>query len=370
MTCLAIAVNFAPVYLTTFSETFGGAAGLTEEQLGRIPAIIFAATVTGILATGRLADLWGGKLFTLLGLGLTAAGLCMLAAAGSYATLLAAGAVMGFGGGVLDMVLSPIVCAMRPNAKPRMLNWLHAFYCIGALGTVLAASAALRLHISWRALALGMNIVPVAMFIAFLPLRIPPLVHEDADRTPLAALVSRPFFLAVLLAITFCGATEQGMAQWLPAYAERSLGYTKAFGAMALAGFSIGMIIGRTLAGGLAHRFAPRPILLAGCAGCVACYAIACFFPERTVALAACIATGFAVSSLWPTMLGLASDRFPHGGASMFSLMAAGGNIGCFLMPWIIGILARYLPLPLSIASAALCPLFLAVILIAAKTRK
>ena len=369
MTCLAIAVNLVPIYLTTFSETFGGAAGLTEEQLGRISAVVFAATVMGILISGPLADRWGPKLFAMLGLASTIAGLCLLAGAANYAMLLASAAVMGFGGGILDMVLSPIVCALQPHQRAKTLNWLHAFYCIGALGTVLAGSIALHLHIPWRAVVLAMNIVPLAMMLGFLPLRIPSLVHEDAERTPVPALLKQPFFLAALIAITLCGATEQGMSQWLPAYAERSLGYSKAIGGLALAGFSMGMIVGRVIAGAAAHRVRPLPMMLAGCIACILCYAIACFFPGPPIALAACIALGAAVSYLWPTTLGYAADRFPHGGGSMFSLMTAAGNMGCFIMPWIIGIIAQSTTLAYGLAAAMACPIMLAAILAAVVPR-
>lgn len=369
MTCLAIAVNLTPVYLTTFSEAFGGTAGLSEEQLGRISAVIFAATVLGILLSGPAADRWGGKAFALIGLGLTSAGLCILASAMNYGMLLVSGAVMGLGGGVLDMVLSPIVCALHPRQRAKVLNWLHAFYCIGALGTVLAASAALRFGVPWRILALGLNVVPAAMILGFVPVRIPPLVHEEASRTAVPVLLRQPFFLAALIAMMLCGATEQGMSQWLPAYAERWLGYSKATGGIALAGFSVGMIAGRTGAGAVAHFARPLPIMLTGCAGCVLSYALGCFFPFPPVALASCVAVGVMVSCLWPTTLSFIADHFPHGGASMFSMMTAAGNAGCFMMPWLIGLMAQHTSLRLGLATVMACPIALAVILMISAPR-
>lgn len=278
--------------------------------------------------------------------------------------LLMASAVMGLGAGVLDMVLSPIVCALLPHDRNRALNRLHAFYCIGALGTVLAGSAALRLGVPWRLLAAAMIAVPLAMFLGFIPMRIPPLVHEDNERTPLRVLARQPFFLAALVAITFCGATEQGMSQWLPAYAERVLGFSKSAGGLALAAFSIGMIAGRTAAGTVTRRIRPLPMMLAGCGGCILGFIVGCSFPVPGVALGACVAVGVAVSVLWPTTLGIAADHFPHGGASMFSVMAAGGNFGCFVMPWVIGAIAQRTTLSLGLVSTAVCPLLLAVILV------
>ncbi|HPG68595.1 MAG TPA: MFS transporter [Candidatus Hydrogenedentes bacterium] len=364
MTCLAVSVNLPPIYLTTFSATFGGPAGLTEEQLGRIPAVVFAATVLGILVGGRPADRWGGKPLVMVGLGLTIAGLWTLAAAGTYNMLLVAGLVMGLGGGILDMILSPIVSALQPRHRARALNWLHAFYCVGALGTVLAGTAALGLGLSWRMLAVVISAVPIVMLLGFLRLRLPPLVHETARRTPLTALLRRPFFIAALAAIALCGSTEQGMAQWLPAYAERSLGYGKTLSGLSLALFSVGMIAGRFAAGSVAKIVRPLPMMVVSCAGCVSCYLIGAWAPSPPLALAACSGVGVMVSCLWPTTLSIAADQFPHGGASMFSLMAAAGNLGCFVTPWVIGVISQATSLRVGLGVATLAPFVLLAIVI------
>ena len=114
MMSLAIAVNLSPVFLTTFSAELGGPAGLSNEQLGRIGGVTFVGLVLAISVTGPLADRLGPKLFAVGGNVLVAAGLALLGSASSYAVVLAAVFVMGFGTGTLDMVLSPIVCASPP----------------------------------------------------------------------------------------------------------------------------------------------------------------------------------------------------------------------------------------------------------------
>ena len=353
MACVAIAANLAPVFLTTFSGTFGG---LTEEQLGRIPAVIFASMVLGILAGGPPADRWGGKPIVLAGLFLTAVSLLQLAAASSYAMLLAACAVMGFATGVLDMVLSPIVCVLWPHNRSRALNWLHAFYCIGALATVAAGAAALRFGLPWRVFVLLLIAVPGAVFVAFLTFRLPPFVHESVERMPARMLLTQPFFIVALAAIALCGATEQGMAQWLPAYAERALGYDKAMGGLALALFSAFMIAGRLGVGALSRHTSPRRLLLAGCMGSLAAYLLATLTPNPSAALASCIAMGLTVSCLWPTTLALTADRFPHGGATLFCLLAASGNFGCVLSPWLIGYASESISMRAALGAAALFP--------------
>ena len=236
--CLAIATNLPPVFLTTFGETFGGPEGLSEEQLGRIPALVFAGFMVGIAIAGPLADRWGAKRFVISGLVLMCVGLGLLGGAGSYAMLLVAVFLLGLGAGMLEVVLSPIVAALEPHRRTSALNWLHSFYCIGAVCTVLIGSAGLYIHISWRAVSLGIIAVPASILLGFAAVATPPLVHENADCEPVRSLIRHPFFVAALALICLGGATEIGMAQWLPAYAERGLGYTKATAGVALAAFS------------------------------------------------------------------------------------------------------------------------------------
>jgi MFS family permease len=137
MVCLVIAVNLMPIFLTTVQVDLGGKAVLTHEQLGRISALTFAGLVGGILFTGPLADRWGGKLFSILGTLLIGVGLVLLGISPTYSMVLVAVFVMGLGAGILDMVLSPIVVALQPDSRAKALNWLHSFYGIGTVITVL-----------------------------------------------------------------------------------------------------------------------------------------------------------------------------------------------------------------------------------------
>jgi fucose permease len=90
-------------------------------------------------------------------------------------------------------------------------------------------------------------------------------------------------------------------------------------------------------------------------------YAVACFVPVVPAALAAAIGVGLAVSCLWPTILSVASHRYPDGGATMFAILAAAGNAGCFVMPWVVGVVAAGTALNVGLATAGLCPLILLV---------
>ncbi len=201
MMTIAAAASITPVYMTTFSATFGGHSGLTGEQLGRIPAVLFAAFILSIVITGPLADRWGAKQFVLAGHAFIVAGTALLAGSVSYAMLLVSVSVLGFGAGCLDMVLSPIVAALRPEKRASAMNWLHSFFCTGSFITVMITSESLRWNLSWRLVIGAMIVLPLSLFISFVPVRVPPLVHEDHDREPVLSLLRCKHLWAALLII-------------------------------------------------------------------------------------------------------------------------------------------------------------------------
>lgn len=357
MVCVALGANFVPVHLTLFGESFGG---LNPAELGRISAVMFAGVVLGILVCGPLADRLGARLFAAGGAVMNCSGLLAFALADSYAALLAASAIAGFGAGTLDMMMSPIVSAVRTEDRSAALNRLHAFYNVGAVCTLILGTAGILLGGPWRATALLLATIPAGVALGFLLAPLPPLVHPEHDRERLRRLLLRPRFLGALLAMVFIGATEESMAQWLPAYAERGLGFSRAAGGLSLAAFALLMGTGR-LFGSYAIAYAgAHRLVFAAALGCAGLFLAASLSPYAPLAVVACACAGLACSVYWPTNLGLTADRMPHGGASMFALLAAAGNAGCALGPWTAGHIARTTELRTAMLCGAAWPLLLA----------
>ncbi len=356
MACVALGASLIPIYLTTFAEVFGG---LGAGELGRIAGLLFAGFIFGIATTGPLADRFGAKPFVLLGTVASVAGLLLLATTWNYTSLLVAAFVIGLGAGVIDMVMSPIVSALAIDNRTAALNRLHAFYCLGAISTLAIASIMLRVGAPWRWVVAAFAVVPAVVFLGFLIAVVPPLVHPEEKRTGLRQLVFQPQFHLAMVFIALVGATEEGMAQWLPAYAEQTLGFSKTTAALALTGFALAMGTGRWLAAHLG-TWSPQNLIVAGALWSGTGFLVGTLAPVPTVALAGCVLVGFGCSVLWPTSLAMAADRFPQGGATLFAALAAAGNAGCLAAPLLCGYVAEYGGLRVALGLGATYPLLLA----------
>ena len=362
MATIAAAVNLLPVFLTRLSVDLGG---LDAEQLGRIGAVTIGGLVTGILVSGPLADRLGARMFAVGGNALAAIGLAWLALAPGYAAVLGASALLGIGAGVLDMVLSPIVAALQPDRRQAAMNLLHSFFCSGAMVIIGLASLAIYLEVSWRLLAAWVAVWPVMVGLGFARAALPSLVAEGDVRIPLRRLMSERQFLLSLVAILLGGSTEVGMAFWLPAYAERTLGYSPTAAGLGLMGFTLAMTVGRLGIVALPRSLGPVKLMLWCCALSVVLFAVASFSRHAGIALAACVLAGLTGSCLWPSVLAVTADRFPAGGATMFALLAATGNAGAMFMPWLIGGVADGYGMRVALATAGLCPLIMIGVLLA-----
>lgn len=362
MLCIAFVGSLIPVYLTTFGETFGN---LSKHELGRIPATMFIGAFISILISGPLADRFGAKQFAVGGMAFCVIGLLSISLAPNYSVLLIASGQLGLGAGVLDMILSPIVSALCTDNRVAAMNRLHAFYCLGVVGIVLITSLCIHLQLPWRTVIATFALMPLALGFGFLFTPLPPLVHPDHERYRLRQLLLRPRFFAAMLMILFVGAIEEGMGQWLPAYSESVLGYSKSTGGMALAGFALLMGIGRLGSSYFIKRIGPHATVLCCAIACTLFYTLASRATNPAIALSACILVGLGCSLLWPTTLGMTADRIPQGGATMFSFMAGIGNVGCILAPWGEGIIADQKGLRFAIGIGALSPLLLIFLVLA-----
>ena len=360
----AIVNNFAPLLFLTFSAGFG----LALEQIALISTVNFAIQLFVDLVSAKVIDRVGYRAGVTAAHAFAAAGLVGLTVFPAildhaFAGLLLAVALYAIGGGIIEVLISPIVEACPTERKEAAMSLLHSFYCWGHLAVVLLSTGFFTLFgiENWRILAIVWAVIPVLNLFYFTQVPIYPIAPEQEKTSVSGLLRSRTFWSLVLLMVC-AGASEQGMSQWASAFAEAALHLPKAAGD--LAGpccFALFMGTARALYGKFSGRV-PLKKAMALCAVlCAGCYALAAFAPWPLLGLAGCALCGFSVGIFWPGTFSMAAKALPAGGTAMYALMALAGDLGCSSGPGLVGAVAGAAggELKIGIMAAAVFPALL-----------
>jgi fucose permease len=361
----AIVNNLAPLLFVVFQTRYA----IPYELLGRLVLLNFGTQLVTDLVAVRVVDRTGYRGPLVLAhaccvLGLLLLALLPSALASPYLGLGLAIVVYAIGGGLLEVLVSPVVEALPSpqEGKAAAMSLLHSFYCWGQVAVVLGTTVGLALlgRDAWQLLPALWAVVPLVNLLLFLRVPMPPTL-PDHHRTPLRRLLSAPAFLGALVLMLCAGAAELTMSQWSSLFAEQGLRLPKVWGD--LAGpclFAALMGVGRIMYGVWGEKL-PLASVVAGCGAlATVCYLVTVLSGNPALSLVGCALCGLAVSVLWPGTFSLAAARFPAGGAAMFGVLAVFGDAGAAVGPWLAGVVAdasamdRMAPGPLSNALAAL----------------
>jgi MFS family permease len=107
-----------------------------------------------------------------------------------YAALLLATAISAIGGGILEVLVSPLIEALPGEHKQSEMSLLHSFYCWGQMGVVILSTLFFLAFgkARWHFLPLFWAILPLLNTFLFLKVPICTL-DEQRETTPIAALL-------------------------------------------------------------------------------------------------------------------------------------------------------------------------------------
>lgn len=337
----AIVNNFIPLLFLTFQDTYG-------IPLSKITVLItfnFGLQLAVDLASVAFVDKIGYRASLVLAHLFSAAGLLLLpifpgALPDPFLGLLCSVALYAIGGGLLEVLVSPVVESCPSKRKEQTMSLLHSFYCWGHVGVVLISTLFFQVFgtQNWKILAIIWAVVPLANTVAFLRVPIAPLIAEGEKGMTIRELVEKRIFWIFLLMMVCAGASEQAVSQWASTFAERGLGVSKTLGDLAgPMAFAILMGTSRALYGKFGEDMDLNRFMTVSCLMCVASYLAICLAPSPVVGLLGCALCGFSVGILWPGTFSKAAAELPRGGTALFALMALAGDVGCSGGPSLVG---------------------------------
>lgn len=340
----AIVNNFAPLLFLTFAKNYH----LTLDKITFLTTINFSVQLFVDLLSAKWIDRIGyrvsiviGHIFSVIGLlGLAFFPIWFL---NEYVGLLTAVVLYAIGGGLIEVLVSPIVEACPTKKKEAAMSLLHSFYCWGHVGVVLLSTLFFTYFgvEEWRILAVLWAFVPFINSIYFLVVPLY-LINEKQKEGTICGLLKQPIFWLIIMLMICAGAAEQAMSQWASSFAESALQVSKTIGDLAgPCTFALLMGIARALYGKYSEQISLR-LMMVGSAGlCIICYLLAVFAWNPIIALIGCAFCGFSVGIFWPGTFSMAAVRISGVGTAMYALMALAGDIGCSIGPTIVGLIAN-----------------------------
>lgn len=336
----AIINNLAPLLFIIFQDEFG----ISFEMIGRLILINFGTQlVTDFLAI-KFVDKIGHRRAICIAhiccaLGLVSLGILPKIFPSPYIGLVMAVMIYAVGGGLIEVLVSPIVESLPGDAKASAMSLLHSFYCWGQVAVVLITTVLIKIVGTdiWFVLPIMWAIIPLYNFVMFIKVPLIPMVSHE-EKTPVKQLFSSKVFLIALILMLSAGASELTMSQWSSLFAEKGLGVPKIVGdLLGPCLFAVFMGIGRTIYGIWGNKIRLKRVLLLSAVLCIICYATTVFAKIPVISLLGCAVCGFSVSLMWPGTFSLSAECYPKGGTAMFGILAMFGDLGCSVGPWLAG---------------------------------
>lgn len=337
----AIVNNFVPLLFLTFESSYG----IPLSQITMLITFNFGIQLLVDLLSAKFVDKIGYRvsivmahIFAALGL----AGLVVLPdlLSNAFAGLLIAVVTYAIGGGLIEVLISPIMESCPSENKEKAMSLLHSFYCWGHVGVVLLSTLFFWFFgiADWKILALLWVIIPVCNGILFCKVPIAPLIEEGETGMSLRELCKNRIFWILMLMMMCAGASEQAVSQWASTFAEQGLGVSKTIGDLAgPMSFAILMGSARAFYGKFGDRIDLDKFMQASSLLCIVSYLCISLSPSPLFSLIGCSLCGLSVGIMWPGTFSKASAALRNGGTAMFALLALAGDVGCSGGPTLVG---------------------------------
>lgn len=336
--------NFVPLLFLRLATDYD----LTLDKITLITTVNFAVQLCVDFFSAKYIDIIGYRRAIIIAHVAAAMGLIGLAVfpglfENAYAGIMVSVVLYAIGGGIIEVLISPIVEACPTEKKEAAMSLLHSFYCWGHVAVVLLSTLFFYFvgikH--WKWLAIVWAFVPIANIVYFSLVPIYSIAAEK-ETLSLKGLLKQKVFWLMLVLMICAGASEQAMSQWVSTFAESALQVSKTVGDLAgTCAFAIFMGIARALYGKYSDYIPLKKMMIDSAVLCIACYLVAVLSKNPFVGLAACAVCGFSVGIFWPGTFSIAAKKIPAGGTAMYAFMALAGDIGCSSGPSVVGFAAN-----------------------------
>lgn len=340
----AVVNNFVPLLFVTFQNTYD----IPLSKITFLITINFVIQLFVDMLSAGFIDKIGYRASVIIAHICAAVGLILLSflpeiMPDPYIGILISVFFYAVGGGLIEVLISPIIEACPTDNKEKAMSLLHSFYCWGHMGVVLLSTLFFAVFgiANWRVLTVIWAVIPVANILLFATAPMYSLMEEGEEGLSLKDLFKNKVFWLMMLMMLCAGASEQSVSQWASTFAEKGLGVTKTVGDLA-GPMAFAMLMGtsRLIYGKYGERFELDKFMSYSCILCMISYLCIVFVPSPVVGLIGCAVCGFSVGIMWPGTFSKASAAIKGGGTAMFAMLALAGDMGCSGGPTLVGLVS------------------------------
>ena len=337
----AIVNNFVPLLFLTFQESYR----IPLSRITMLVTINFGIQLLIDYLSARFVDKIGYRTAVVAAHVCAAAGLLLLTVlpellGNAFIGILCAVIVYAIGGGLIEVLISPIMEACPTDNKEKAMSLLHSFYCWGHVGVVLISTLFFQIFgiSNWKALALLWAVIPAVNAFVFVRTPIASLTEDGTAGLTIRELAANRLFWFLMLMMLAAGASEQAVSQWASTFAEQGLGVSKTVGDLAgPMSFAVMVGLSRLYYGKYGEKIDLERFMAGSCVLCILSYLMIVFIPIPALGLVGCALCGLSVGILWPGTFSKASASIRGGGTAMFAFLALAGDLGCAAGPTLAG---------------------------------
>ena len=286
----AIMINFPPLLFLFFQNKMG-------LELWQVSLLITANFVTELIVdvvASKYASRIGYRPLVIIASFISTIGLLSMfilpdLLPSAFFALIVSMIFCGIGGGLMEVLISPIVEACPTKNKSGTMSILHSFYSWGQAGVVAISTVFFLIFglDNWMIAAFFLSLIPFVNMFLFMYVPIYTLVPEGEETKPKELFKTKFFWLLVIMMMC-AGATEIAMSQWASAFAETAVGRQDLKWLTDLLGpcmFALCMAFARVFYGKMSEKINIEKGIFISSVICVIAYLIAIIAPIPAISL-------------------------------------------------------------------------------------
>lgn len=350
--------------------------GLNYSQAGSINLLFQLGGFASLLLGAFFSDRTKKSNIIIAAAIVMSGGLCLIGLVPPYFFLLVILFALGMSTQILNILTSGYTCDIVEEKKQGgYVTFLLAFYSIGS---TVASQLSVRLSdYVWTSrfliIGVGSGVLAILFLASKFILSEPDNVSVDAAGTESAEnayslatlgkmLKNHKYILVLIMAFLYTG-HQTTIMMWFPTYLTRDLQFSDMFMGSVISLYWTGVLFGRILYTAIFKRFnEAKFIMVSSILGSIM-LSLAIFTGQQMMWQVGVAGLGVLTGALFPLFIMIGCSLFPQNSGSASSFVGVGFALGSALFPYMLGFVADFVELRISIYIAVIALLVIGILI-------